>query len=315
MKGVIITIGVIALLWVFLLASGVFFIVDETQQVVITQFGKPVGDPIKEAGLEVKIPFIQKANYFDRRLLEWDGSPDQIPTKDKKYIWVDTTARWKIVDPLKFLRTVHDENGAHARLDDIVDSATRDYVTGHKLIEVVRSTNRILPKLEKIEGISQEEQIEEILFGREELLKEIFNQASQFVPEYGIQLVDVRIKRINYVKEVQQKVYDRMISERNRAAEEYRSEGMGKSAEIQGLTLKELKKIQSEAYKTAEEIKGQADAEATKIYAEAYGKDADFYQFLRTLEAYQKSMGNKTRVILTTDSDYFKYLKEKSGKE
>ncbi|MBN1793806.1 MAG: protease modulator HflC [Candidatus Omnitrophica bacterium] len=315
MRGVTIAIGIIALLWVFLLASGLFYIVDETQQVVVTQFGKPVGEPIKEAGLKMKMPFIQKANYFDKRLLEWDGDPNQIPTKDKKYIYVDTTARWKIVDPLKFLRTVHNEIGAQARLDDIIDSATRDYVTSHNLIEVVRSSNRMLTKLEDIEGMGQEEQMEEILVGREQLVKMIFDQASQFVPEYGIQLIDVRIKRIRYVEEVQQKVFDRMISERKRAAEEYRSEGMGKSAEIEGLTVKELKKIQSEAYKKAEEIKGQADAEATTIYAEAYGKDPDFYQFLRTLEAYQKSLGKKTRMILTTDSDYFRYLKEKGGEE
>ena len=291
--------------------SGVFYVVPETQQVVITQFGRPIGDPVTKAGLHIKMPFIQQANYFEKRLLEWDGSPNQIPTKDKRYIWVDTTARWRIADPLKFLQSVGSETGAHARLDDIIDSATRDYVTGHKLIEVVRNSNRLLSKLEESEvAIESEDVVEKIKVGRDDLTRGILKQAKELIPQYGIELMDVRIKRINYVKEVRRKVYDRMISERKRAAEQYRSEGQGKKAEVEGEMKKELKRITSEAYRKAQEIKGKADAEAIKIYAEAYNKDPDFYSFLKTLETYKETIDGKSTIILTTDSDYYEYLKD-----
>lgn len=302
-------------IFILLLAiSGVIYTVDETQQVVITQFGEPIGDPITKAGLRFKLPFIQQANYFEKRILEWDGDANQIPTKDKKYIWVDTTARWKIVDALRFLQSVTNETGAHARLDDIVDSATRDYVTNHNLVEVVRNTNRLVQK----EDISTDEdfsldvgEIEEIKVGRDALTRGILKEASEIMPQYGIELIDVRIKRTNYVKEVQRKVYERMISERKRAAERYRSEGQGRKAEIEGQMTKELNQIRSEAYKKAQKIKGEADAEATKIYADAYNKDPEFYAFLKTLETYGNTIDKETTVIITTDGEYFEYFKGK----
>lgn len=290
--------------------TGALFIVDETKQVVITQFGKPVGKPITTAGLHFKKPFIQQVHYFEKRLLDWDGDPNQIPTKDKKYIWVDTTARWKIMDALKFLQAVGNEMGAHARLDDIINSATRDVVTGHLLVEVVRNTNRILETKEEGEDvIVGEEALERIEVGRFLLSRAILEKAEVLAPQYGIKILDVRIKRINYVEEVRNKVYDRMIAERKRAAERYRSEGRGKSAEIKGQITKELKQISSEAYRRAEIIKGKADAEAIKIYAEAYGQQPDFYSFLKTLQTYQKTIDENSTIILTTDSDYYKYLK------
>lgn len=305
----IFAIAVIALL---LVMSGALYTLDETQQTVITQFGKPIGDPITKAGLHFKLPFIQHANYFDKRILEWDGDANQIPTKDKRYIWVDTTARWKIIDALRFLQSVTNESGAHARLDDIVDSATRNYVTRHNLVEVVRDTNRLVNRDdagdEEDFGLSAVE-IEEIKAGREALTRGILEEASRIMPQYGIELIDVRIKRINYVKEVQRKVYERMISERKRAAERYRSEGQGKKAEIEGQMEKGLKQIQSEAYKTAQEVKGKADAEAVKIYADAYNRDPEFYSFTRTLETYKNTIDADTTVILTTDGEYLEYLK------
>jgi len=306
-----IAIGLFVLVMLFFM-SGALYIVDETQQVVITQFGKPVGDPAIKAGLYFKLPFIQHANYFDKRLLQWDGNPNQIPTKDKRYIWVDTTARWKIKDPLKFMQSVTNETGAHARLDDIIDSATRDYITNHKLVEVVRDSNRIIESRvmsDQDEIKASDDALDAVVVGREEITRGILKQASEMAPQYGIGLVDVRIKRINYVQEVRDKVYERMISERKRAAERYRSEGQGKKAEISGQMGKELKKIRSEAYKTAEEIKGKADAEAISVYADAYNRDPEFYSFLKTLDTYKNTIDGDTTVILSSDSEYFEYFK------
>ncbi len=303
----------IVIISVLLAISGGLYIVDETRQVVITQFGKPIGEPVTGAGLHFKMPFIQQANYFEKRVLEWDGTPNQIPTKDKRYIWVDTTARWKIVDALKFLQSVGNEMGAHARLDDIIDSATRDSITSHKLVEVARNTNRIIEERQeaKEDRMKQAvEKLEKIKIGREILTRAILREASKIVPQYGIELIDVRIKRINYVSDVQKKVFDRMISERKRAAEQYRSEGQGKRAEIEGRRGKELNQIRSEAYKIAEEIKGKADAEAIDIYANAYNKDPEFYSFLRTLDTYKNTIDANTTVILSTDSEYLQYLKD-----
>jgi len=296
----VVIIGIIVL-------SSALYVVDETQQVVITEFGQPVGKPITRAGLYIKKPFIQKVNYFDKRLLVWDGVPTQIPTRDKKYIWVDTTARWRIVDPLKFLQSVGSERGAQARLDDIIDSATRDKITSYPLAEIVRNSNREFVTTEVF--IQKEEEITNIKKGREAISWEILKEAAKLVPQYGIELVDVRIKRLNYVEDVRKKVYTRMISERKRVAEQYRSEGMGKKAEIEGMREKELQKITSEAYKKAEIIKGQADAKATKIYADAFSKDPEFYSFLRTLESYQDTLNEKSIIILTTNSDFYKYIK------
>ena len=304
----------IAVFVFFLAISGALYTVDETQQVVITQFGEPIGNPITKSGLRFKMPFIQQANYFEKRILEWDGDANQIPTKDKRYIWVDTTARWKIVDALKFLQSVTNELGAHARLDDIVDSATRNYVTSHNLVEVVRNTNRLVQKEDvDTEGDFSLDsgEIEKIEVGRDALTRGILKEASEIMPQYGIELIDVRVKRINYVREVQAKVYERMISERKRAAERYRSEGQGRKAEIEGQTVKELNKIRSGAYRTAEELKGKADAEATGIYANAYNKDPEFYAFLKTLETYKGTIDKSTTVIITTDAEYFEYFKGK----
>ncbi|MDD5567979.1 MAG: protease modulator HflC [Candidatus Omnitrophica bacterium] len=291
-------------------ASGALFLVDETKQVVITQFGKPVGNPIVSSGLHFKTPFIQQAHYFEKRLLEWDGDPNQIPTKDKKYIWVDTTARWKIVDPLKFLQSVGNEISASSRLNDIINSATRDAVTGNLLVEAVRDSNRILESKDLGEdAIVSEEALERIYLGRQQLTRSILEKAKVLAPQYGIEIMDVRIKRINYVEEVRNKVYDRMIAERKRAAEKYRSEGFGKSAEIEGQIGKELKLITSEAYKQAQAIIGKADAESINIYASSYEQNPEFYSFLKTLETYRDTIDANSTLILTTDSEYYKYLK------
>jgi membrane protease subunit HflC len=299
------------ILVIVVLASGTLFVIDETKQVVITQFGKPVGGPITSAGLHFKTPFMQEAHYFEKRLLDWNGDPNQIPTKDKKYIWVDTIARWKIVDALKFLQSVENEMNAQSRMDDIINSATRDAVTGHLLVEAVRNTNRILNSEDAGEDlIVTDEALERINVGRELLTRAILEKAKVLAPQYGIEIMDVRIKRVNYVEGVRNKVYDRMIAERKRAAEKYRSEGQGKSAEIEGQVGKELKLITSEAYRQAQIITGKADAQAINIYANAYNQDADFYSFLKTLETYHKTIDNNSTIILTTDSDYYKYLKE-----
>jgi len=301
---------VLAILVILAFMSGIVFIIDETKQVVITQFGKPVGKPITDAGLHFKKPLIQQANYFEKRVLQWDGDPNQIPTKDKKYIWVDTYARWRITKALEFLQSVGNEINAHARLDDIVNSATRDVITGHLLVEAIRDTNRILEtEVEEADVSLAEEALERIEVGRNTLEGLILERASRLAPQYGIELVDVRIKRINYVKEVRDKVYDRMIAERKRAAERYRSEGLGKSAEISGQLAKELKLITSEAYRKAQVLKGKADAEAVTIYGQAYNQDPDFYSFVKTLETYRNTIDENSTIILTTDADYYKYLK------
>lgn len=290
-----------------IIIGGSLYTVDQTQQVVITQFGEPIGDPGTEPGLHLKIPFIQKVNYFEKRILAWDGLPTQVPTKDKRYIWVDTTARWKIVDPLKFLQSVGREMVALGRLDDIIDSATRNQITGHLLYELVRDSGREFVQTEV--SLEIEEELGVVQYGREEISRGILAEAALLVPQFGIELVDVRIKRLNYVERVREGVYARMIAERERVAELYRSEGEGVRAEIEGRRAKELQRITSEAYRTAQEIKGEADAEATKIYADAYSKGPEFYSFLRTLEIYEKTMDENTQLIMTTDSDFYGYLK------
>ena len=293
-------------------ASGAFYIVREGEQVVITEFGRPVGEPTVNAGLKIKTPFIQQVHRFEKRIMEWDGSPNQIPTKDKRFIWLDTTARWRIKDALIFYQALGTEILAQSRLDDIIDSAARDLVTAHILIEVVRNSNRVLELDAEMLGEEEgqtKEQLEEIQIGREEITQKILEKAREAVPRFGIELVDVRIKRINYVDEVRQKVFDQMISERQRISEKYKSEGEGEAANIMGQKQKELERIQSEAYKEAEQIKGDADAQAIQIYAEAHGKDPEFFAFLQTLETYRKSTNESTKLILTTDSELYKYLK------
>jgi modulator of FtsH protease HflC len=296
-------------LLVLLVLVDAVFVVSETNQVIITQFGEPIGGPINKAGLHLKAPFIQKTHYFEKRWLEWEGFPNQIPTKDKKYIWVETYARWRIHDPLVFFQRVRDERGAHSRLDDIVDGETRNAIAKFDLIEVVRSTNREFELTEESAILELSEMITKIEVGREKVAHIIFEAASKITPQFGVELRDVRIKRINYVDEVQQKVFDRMIAERKRIASKYRSEGDGKSAEIRGQKEKELKRIQSEAYRKAQEIKGKADAEATGIYAQAYSRDPEFYQFLKTLETYRTSLDSETWLVLSTDSEFLKFLK------
>lgn len=303
---VVIMIGLIIL-------GGTLYTVDQTQQVIITQFGEPIGKPITKAGLHVKKPFIQKVNYFEKRLLAWDGLPTQVPTKDKRYIWVDTTARWRIVDPLKFLQTVGSERTALGRLDDIIDSATRNQITRHLLYELVRNSERKFVETEV--SLEIEEKMGEVKYGREKISRLILEEASGLVPEFGIELIDVRIKRLNYVERVRQGVYARMIAERKRVAEQYRSEGQGKKAEIEGMREKEQQKITSQAYRRAQEITGKADAEATKIYAKAYNKDPEFYSFLKTLDTYKGTLNEKTWLLLTSDSDFYKYLKSISPKK
>jgi membrane protease subunit HflC len=298
-----------AALVALLVLSDAVYIVSETNQVIITQFGEPIGGAVTTAGMHLKLPFIQKTNYFEKRWLEWDGDANQIPTKDKKYIWVDAYARWKISNPLVFFQRVRDERGAQSRLDDIIDGETRNAIAKYDLIEVVRSSNREFEKTEESALLEKSEMVANIEVGREHIAEQIMENASRVTSEFGIELRDVRIKRINYVDEVQQKVFDRMIAERKRIASKYRSEGDGKSAEIRGQKERELKRIGSEAYRSAQEIKGKADAEATKIYAQAYNLDPEFYQFMKTLDTYRSSLDSETWLVLSTDSEFLKFLK------
>jgi len=310
--------GLVVLVLLFILITNSFYKLDESEQAIITQFGKPVGGAVKDAGLHFKIPMIQALHRFEKRILNWDSSADQIPTADKKYIWLDTTARWKIVDPLRFFTSVGNVRGAQTRLDDIIDSASRDIVSSFVLVEVVRNSNRILEQRKEVpegdaisggEGEEIETIIEVVEIGREQLTKMILERASELVPQYGIELLDVQVKRLNYIEDVRKKVYERMISERQRIASKYRSEGEGKNAEIVGMKDKELNRIYSEAYRKSETIRGEADARATKIYADAYNQDPEFYSFLKTLDVYKTTFGENSRVILTTDTELYKYLR------
>lgn len=300
------------------IVSGAIYIVDETQQVVITQFGEPMGETISKAGLYFKIPVIQKANYFDKRLLQWDGDPDQVPTLEKQYIWVDATARWRIVDALKFMQSVGSEQMARSRLDDVIEAATRDTISSLNLVETVRNTNHLIQRRDELAksgtiDVREWTDIQPIEVGREELTRRILKRASETVPNYGIELVDVRIKRTNYIQADRRSVYERMISERKQAAERHRSQGQGERARIEGQMTKELEEIRSKAYRSAQEIIGKADAEAIKIYARAYNKDPEFYAFLKTLETYRAAINDSSTLILSTDSELFHYLKSSQG--
>jgi len=294
------------------LLSSSLYTISETEQVIITQFGKPVGQPHTEPGLHMKVPFIQTVHSFEKRWLEWSGDPNQIPTRDKKYIWVDTYTRWRVKDPLLFYQRVRDERSAQSRLDDIVDGDTRNVIANNDLIEVVRSTDRPFTETEENASIdmSAAEVVGKIAMGRNKITRAILEMSRPIVAEFGIELVDVQIRRVNFVTEVQQKVFDRMVSERRRIAERSRSEGQGKAAEIRGQKERDLKGIQSEAYRKAQEIMGKADGESTRIYAEAYGRDPELYQFLKTMETYRKTMGADTTLILSTDGEFFKFLKQ-----
>jgi membrane protease subunit HflC len=307
-----ITIGILAIL-ALLALSGAFYRVEEGQQAIVLQFGRPVGDPVTEPGLHVKLPFVQNVRRFEKRLLIWDGDPEEIPTKGREFIKVDATARWRIADPKKFLESVATEQRAQSRLDDIIDSAVRSQVSGNTLVELVRSASWVTPGEEVLEEIPAEREKElkkKVTRGREELTRAILTEARKVVPQFGIELIDVRIKRLNYVPSVREKVYSRMISERKRIAARFRSEGEGESAEILGNMEKDLRQIRSTAYRKAQVIRGKADAQATKIYGDAFNKDPEFYAFSRTLEAYKEGQNKNSVLILTTDSDYYRYLKE-----
>jgi membrane protease subunit HflC len=304
-KGFIIIIAVIACLLVFVSA----YVVDETEQVVVTQFGKVIGKTKQAPGLYFKIPFIQNANYFPKNLLHWDGDPGQIPTLDKTYIWVDTFARWKIVDPIKYFQTVGNMISAQGRLDDIIDPAVRNFITSYKLIETVRTTNRELDTFEVGLEDVEKRAAYVIKTGRQQITEGILKQAKPKLERFGIELVDVKIKRINYVEQVRRTVYDRMIAERNQIAEKFRSEGQGEARKILGEKERDLKLITSQAYKVSQEIKGKADAEATKLYAKAYGLDPEFYSFVKTLDVYGQALDKNSSLVLSTDSEFFKYLK------
>lgn len=288
------------------------YTVDEREQVVITQFGRIVGEPVTTPGLKFKIPFIQLANRFPKNLLEWDGDPGQIPTKEKTYIWVDSFARWKIVEPIKFFQTVSDVNRAQLKLNDIIDPAVRNFVTSYRLIETVRKSNRDLDTYEVgLEGSTRADaRSYSVTTGREKITLGILQEAQPKLTQFGIKLVDVKIKRINYVEEVRKAVYNRMIAERKQIAEKYRSEGKGEAQKIRGQKEKKLKEITSEAYKTAQGLKGAADAESTKLYAEAYGVDPEFYSFIKSLEVYNESLDKDTSIIFSTDSEFLQYLKD-----
>ncbi|MBF0390101.1 MAG: protease modulator HflC [Desulfamplus sp.] len=324
-KGVI-YIGIVFMAFV-LFASA--YIVDETEQVVITQFGKVVGDAVTTPGLNFKVPFIQKASYFPKNLQEWDGDPGQIPTKDKTFIWVDTFARWKIVDPIKYFQTVNNMTSAQSRLNDIIDPAVRNFVTSYRLVETVRNSDRPMDTFESFD-VSENQNIEakkedgsdnqvpsiinpisqyKIEVGRSEINKKIIAQAQPKLEAFGIELVDVKIKRVNYVEKVRDAVYGRMIAERKQIAEKFRSEGRGEASNIRGDKEKELQLIKSQAYKRAEEIKGDADAKAAAIYAAAYGVDLEFYSLVKTLDVYKVSLDQSSTLVLSTESDFMKYFK------
>ncbi|MEX0721335.1 MAG: protease modulator HflC [Balneolaceae bacterium] len=288
-----------------------FYIVHETEQIIITQFGEPVGEAITEPGLNFKIPFIQKAKVFEKRYLEWDGDQNQIPTKDKKFIFVDTYARWQITNPLQFYQRMGDERGAQSRLDDILDGETRNAVASHDLLELIRTSNREPDTTGAIMLEIVEDSLEMIEVGRETIQEEIQDKANERALDLGIAILDFRIKRVNYVDDVRNTVYDRMISERNRIADEFRSEGQGEASRINGEKERDLKRIQSEAFREAETIRGRADAQAAAIYNAAYNKSGqarELYAFAKSMEAYVNTIDDNTSVILSTESEFFKYL-------
>jgi membrane protease subunit HflC len=306
-KIVYIVIGAVLTILIF----NSYFILDETEQAIVTQFGKPVGEPRTSPGINFKTPFLHKVQFFDKRYLEWDGDKNQVPTKDKKFIFVDTYARWEITNPLQFYIRLRDERSAQSRLDDILDGETRNAIASHDLLEIVRSTNRD-PEITE-DFMEEIEVLQEISVGRDLIEKIVLEKANQRTTDLGVRILDFRFKRMNYVDEVRDRVYDRMISERNRIADQFRSEGQGQARVIEGNKERDLAKIQSEAFREAEEIKGRADAEATDIYASAYNKNRtsiDLYKFLRTMESFEKSMDENTSIILSTDSEFFKYLRK-----
>lgn len=305
-----IVLAVVAVVLAIALLSSIY-VVYEPDQVIITQFGRPVGGTVDTPGLHFKVPFVQKVNRFDKRFLEWDGESNEVPTRDKRFVQVDTTARWRISEPLLFFQRLRDERGAQSRLDDILDGETRNAVANHALVEIVRTSNR---EPEPDASVPEEDQgFEPIRFGRDRVREVILEAARSRTADLGIEILDVRLKRINYVEEVRAKVYDRMIAERQRIATQYRSEGEGEAAQIRGERDRDLQRIQSEAYREAQEVRGGADAESTRIYAGAYDQSAEarrFYTFQKTLEAYGLTIDSDTVLVLSTDSELFRLLKD-----
>ena len=292
-----------------LVSSSAFYTIAENEQVLITQFGRIVGEAKSDPGLHWKTPFIQDVHRFDKRWLEWDGSPNQIPTRDKKYIWIDAFARWRIADPVKFYKRLRDERSAQSRLDDIIDGEIRNVIANHDLIDIVRSTSRPFERGDENDDTMGDETEFRTRLGRQVIAKIVLEKSSHVMPDYGVELADVRIRRINYVDSVQQKVFERMISERKRIAERYRSEGQGKRAEIEGKIERELLRIRSEAYEKAENVRGRADAQAARIYAEAYNRNPELYSFMKSLDTYKTVMDKNTDLVLSTDSPLLKYLR------
>lgn len=301
---------IVSAVLVAVIGFNTFFILDETQQAIVTQFGKPVGDPRTEPGINIKTPFLQRVSYFDKRYLEWDGDTNQVPTRDKRFIFVDSYARWEITDPLQFFVRLRDERGGQSRLDDILDGETRNAVASHDLLDIVRSTNR---DPEITDDYMQEiEALEDISVGRDAIERIVLERANERTSDLGIRILDFRFKRISYVEEVRERVYERMISERKRIADQFRSEGQGEASAIDGERERDLAQIQSEAFREAEEIRGRADAEATRIYASAYNRNAQsraLYEFTRTMEAFEKTLDGQTSIIISTDSDLYRFLK------
>ena len=300
---------VLAAVAAILLLSSVYTL-SETEQAILTQFGKPVGSVVETPGLHLKLPLIQNVHRFEKRWLEYDGDANEIPTRDKKYIWADTYARWRIADALRFFQAVHDERGGQSRLDDIVDGETRNAVASFDLIEIVRSSNRAFEVTGELEGIGAAEAMAQIKAGREKIAAQILERASKITPEFGVELVDVRFKRINYTESVQDAVFQRMIAERKRIAERSRSEGQGRAAEIRGQKERDVLAATSVGYKSAQELKGKADAKAAAIYAKAYGRDAGFYEFFKAMDTLKLALEKDATLILSTDSELLKYLKE-----
>lgn len=308
---------IILVLAAIMVGKNSLFVLDEGRQAIITEFGKPVGNPVTQAGLHFKTPFVQDVRYVDKRMLSWDGYPNQIPTKDKKFIRVDTTARFKVVDALKFIQTVRNTSGAKARIDTVLDSATRNVISSHNLVEAVRDSNAIIEKISNnekstdVNDINEEitGDIEEVFVGREQLSQLIVEKADAELREFGIELIDVQLRRISYEKTVEQKVYERMISERKRIAAKIRSIGEGEKAKIEGRLEKDLRLITSEAYKKSQKIKGQAEAKASAIYAKVFSKDPGFYEFMRSMDAYKLAIKKDTKLILSSDSEFLKFMR------
>lgn len=301
--------SIIVVFFVLIVLANTIYVVNEYEQVIKTQFGKPVGDPVTDAGLHAKAPFIQKVHRFDKRFLEWNGDANELPTRDKRFVFVDTYARWRITDPLLYFQRLRDERGAQTRLDDILDGETRNAIANADLVEVIRSTNR-QPEESDLD-VEEQTTLEDIEIGRSRLQQIILQAAQSRTGDLGIEILDVRFKRINYIEEVQRTVYERMISERKRIADRFRSEGQGEAQRIRGELDRDLKEIESDAYRQAQTIIGEADAEATRIFAQAYDRSPQtrgFYEFLKTMETFETTIDAKTSLILSTDGDFMKFL-------